>query len=100
MWSGFGLRDLSLFSSKTLKSLLDDYKHFPGLGVHWIFMGPSGHEVRPREGGVLRHYRQCSPKANRHVKTIVNTFYVDKITGHPHNFFYRCAAVLGLHSHQ
>jgi hypothetical protein len=76
---------------KTLKSLLDDYKHFSGLGVHWVFMGPSGRKKRPREGGVLRHYRQCSGGANAHVKTIVNSFFVDRITGHPHNFFYRCA---------
>lgn len=64
---------------------------FPGLGVHWVVFGPSERARRPREGGVLRHYTQCRPEAATHIKTIVNTFFVERTTVHPHNFEYRCA---------
>jgi hypothetical protein len=56
-------------------------------------MGPSGPEVRPEEGGALRHYRQCNPRPNRHVKTIINTYFVVGTTAHPHNFVTRCATI-------
>jgi hypothetical protein len=75
----------------SLKSLLNDYKYFAGLGVHWILVGPSGHKVRPFEGGALRHYKRCSKTPHIEFKLIANGFYVEKACPkHPHNFYYRC----------
>jgi hypothetical protein len=66
--------------------MLNEYKDFAGLGVHWIMVGPSGRKTRPTEGGVLRHYKQCNKEPNYHVKTIINAFFVAGTTAHPHNF--------------
>ena len=74
----------------TLKKLLNDFKMFPGLAVHWVVFGPNNRKRRPSQGGVLRHYTRCRPEAATHVKTIVNTFFVERTTIHPHNFEYRC----------
>ena len=78
--------------TQTLASFLDEYKHFPGLGVHWVMFGPGGHTTRPEGGGVLRHYSRCEQKPHGHIKMIVNTFYVARnAEEHPHNFEFRCA---------
>jgi hypothetical protein len=74
-----------------LKELLDEFKFFPGLAVHWVFVGPSGHDARPAAGGVLRGYGRCACAADVTVKTIVNSFYAANIARHPHNIEFRCA---------
>lgn len=76
-----------------LKDLLDEFKHTCGLGVPWIKVGPSGREERPASGGVLPYYGQCQPSPERFIKSVVNAFYVDDVTMHPHNFECRCARV-------
>jgi hypothetical protein len=75
----------------SLKSFLDKYRHFAGLSVNWVLVGPSGREVRPRRGGVLAAYTMCIPMPDRHVKTIANTYYLEGTSVHPHNFHFRCA---------
>lgn len=75
--------------TETLAEVLDEYKQFPGLGVHWVMFGPSDRRTRPKGGGVLRHYTRCMKKPHLHVKMIVNTFYVAHIAAHPHNFEFR-----------
>lgn len=42
-------------SSQSLKHVLNDYKLFPGIGVHWVQFGSGGHRQRPAEGGMMRH---------------------------------------------
>lgn len=74
-----------------LKPFLDRYKLKSGLCIHWIMVGPSGHETRPPEGGVLRAYQKCNPVPHPAIKTIVNTWFLSGVTPHPHNFRYRCA---------
>lgn len=74
-----------------LKELLDGYKFFPGLVVHWVFVGPSGHDTRPPSGGVLRSYDHCTGAPDEVFKTIVNSFYVSNIARHTHGFEFRCA---------
>ena len=77
-------------NSPDLKGFLDQYKHSAALAVHWVKVGPSDRETRVKEGGVLQHYTQCIPQADAHFKSIVNTWYLDGVTLHPHNFRFRC----------
>ena len=73
-----------------LPDFLDEYKSYAGLSVHWIIVGPSGHETRAEAGGVLRHYTHCNSAGSPWIKTIANTFYLTNIAYHPHNFEFRC----------
>ena len=75
----------------TFKEVLDKYKFFPGLGLHWVIMGPSGRETRPDKGGVLEHYKRCNKDPAQTVKMVANTFYIAHVATHPHNFEYWCA---------
>lgn len=67
------------------------YKHEAGLSVHWVWVGPNGHTVRPASGGVLPFYTLCAASADKHVKTIANTFFIEGLDVHPHNFRFRFA---------
>jgi hypothetical protein len=73
--------------------VLDEFKFFPGLAVHWVVVGPSDRKTRPAEGGVLRHYKKCATKINTQFKMIANTFYVSHVAVHPHNFEFWCDSV-------
>jgi hypothetical protein len=75
----------------TLQEMLDDYKEYAGLSVHWVIVGPSNRLTRPESGGVLKHYTECSGKGRHIVKTIANTYFLENISTHPHNFQFRCA---------
>lgn len=75
-----------------MKAVLDEFRMFPGLSVHWILFGPSGRADRPATGGVLRHYTRCRKSSNLNVKTIANSFFVANIGTHPHGVKYRCDA--------
>ena len=74
-----------------LPDFLDEYKQYAGLSVHWVVVGPSGQDVRPVAGGVLRNYDHCSGRGSPWIKTIANTFFLTNIAYHPHNFEFRCA---------
>lgn len=73
-----------------LPTFMDSYKKYAALSVHWIWVGPDGHATRPETGGVLPYYTMCSEEADRHIKTIVNTYFLDGVEIHPHNFHYMC----------
>ena len=70
--------------------MLDDYRLFAGLVVHWVLVGPSHRETRPEHGGVLRHYTRCGKVAQSTVKTITNTYFLESVDLHPHNFKFVC----------
>lgn len=74
---------------KSLKRLLDEFRFFPGLAVHWVTVGPGGRDTRPDAGGVLRHYTRCNPTANANIKIIANTYFIDRAVEHPHNVAFR-----------
>lgn len=80
--------------NKTLKGMLDEYKAFPGLALHWIFLGSSGRETRPQAGGVLRHYTHCNTQPHIMIKLIANAYYVRNFVGHPHNPLFWCEHIL------
>lgn len=90
----FGYKDMQACCRrfKSLPQLLDVYKQSPGLVMHWLLVGPSGHHKRPRNAGVLRSYTHCRRHATSLVKSIVNTYFVVNIVGNPHAFEYRCAS--------
>lgn len=75
----------------TLKEILDEFKFYPALLVHWILVGPSNRKTRPERGGVLQHYQRCMKQPRPVVKAIANSFYTESVTWHPHNMVYRCA---------
>eukprot|EP00892_Ulva_mutabilis_P011734 jgi/Ulvmu1/8933/UM005_0024.1 len=72
-----------------IKDFMDAYKHEAGLSVHWVWVGPNGRTARPASGGVLPYYTLCAASADKHVKTIANTFYLSGLDVHPHNFRFR-----------
>eukprot|EP00892_Ulva_mutabilis_P000848 jgi/Ulvmu1/10764/UM068_0054.1 len=72
-----------------LPKFLEEYKAYAGLSVHWVIVGPSGHEMRAAAGGVLRHYTHCNAGGSPWIKTIANTYFLTNIAYHPHNFEYR-----------
>jgi hypothetical protein len=76
-----------------IRSFMDAYKTEPALAVHWIFVGPNGRRYRPVSGGVLPYYTRCADQPDIHVKTIVNTFYLESLAVHPHNFHYLYASL-------
>lgn len=83
----------------SLRDFLDDYKHEAALAVHWIWVGPNGRATRPETGGVLPYYVLCGQEADAHVKAIVNSFYLEGVAVHPHNFHYQCEpTATGLHA--
>lgn len=89
-WMGFFDMDEFLYiNGADLATFMDSYKTYPALSVHWIWVGPDGHAARPATGGVLPYYTLCSAEADRHVKTIVNTYFLEGLEIHPHNFHYR-----------
>lgn len=73
-----------------LKTFLDGYKQHGGVATHWVWVGPNGRATRPMSGGVLPYYGLCADHAESTIKTIVNTFFVESVAVHPHNFHYRC----------
>lgn len=81
--------DVSAGNEPKLKTFLDRYKLEPGLSVNWIKVGPGGLARRPREGGVLKFYKHCVPVPDMHVKTIANTWFLEGVALHPHNFIFR-----------
>jgi hypothetical protein len=75
--------------NETLKELLEDYREFAGLSVHWVVVGSDGRETRPTTGGVLQSYSQCAGQGRHIVKTIANTYFLRNVATHPHNFEFR-----------
>lgn len=81
------LRDPNISS---MPQLLKEFEGYGGLAINWVQFGSSGHVHRPH-GSTLASYWKCIPKhhpENLHVKSIVNTKYVERATGDPHHFTY------------
>lgn len=78
--------------NETLGELLQDFKEYAGLSVHWVIVGSSGRETRPAAGGVLQSYGTCAGEGRHVVKTIANTRFLENVATHPHNFEFRYAA--------
>jgi hypothetical protein len=78
-------------SVDSLKELLNDYKLHAGLSISWVMFGPSGRETRPSKGGVLKDYDKCYLPQLGQFKTIANSYFLEGLTIHPHNFVFRCA---------
>ena len=72
-----------------MKSVLEEFRYIPGIGIHWINMGSNGRLTRPETGGFLRHYTRCNPAPAATVKVIVNTYFVQSAGKNPHSFVYR-----------
>lgn len=58
-----------------LKAVLRDFKGNAGLSMQWIIFGSSGHVQRPRPGGPLAHYHQCTGGLSFQMKCMANMFY-------------------------
>lgn len=82
----------------SLMTLLDDFKLFPGLSVHWVMVGPSGRDERTVDGGVLRHYDRCAGQASQGTKIIANTYFLRRTASHPHNLEFRCVSSQAVHT--
>ncbi len=73
--------------SININEALKEYEceHVGGLGINWRFFGTSGHITKP-DGGVIKNYTHCIPKANEisdHIKSIVHPRkVVSLITAH------------------
>lgn len=91
-WLAFIDDDEFLFSKqKPIKELLKDYEDFGALGVNWFMFGSSGYFTKQKS--VLKSYLQRTSEEfieNVHIKSIVNTDYVDKdfIPLDPHHFHF------------
>ncbi len=72
-WIAFLDDDEFLFPVKggSLPEVLRRYEAFPGVAVHWVMFGSSGHRARP-EGLVISNYRACEGKPQNTFKSIVN----------------------------
>lgn len=78
-----------LRKEETLKDNLDDYKAYAGLSIHWVVVGSGGRMSRPATGGVLQSYDTCAGQGRHMVKTIANTYFLENVALHPHNFVFR-----------
>lgn len=54
---------------RDVRDLLDDYRQYGGLGMHWMMFGASGHISRP-QGGMMENYTGALG-LNPHIKSIV-----------------------------
>jgi Glycosyltransferase family 92 len=81
--------DTFLFSPtrRRVSDVLRDYESFPGVGVHWLSFGNSGHETKP-PGLVIESYLHRAEDAhNRLIKSIVDPTRVNEVLS-PHHCSY------------
>ena len=69
-----------------IRDLLDDYRDYGGLGIHWKIFGSNGHKRRP-ENGVMRNYTQVL-NDDAHIKSIIQPLQAVAPRS-PHHFAYR-----------
>ena len=90
-WVAFLDTDEFLFSPKKKKlgHVLKQYKHYPGIQVHWVLYGTSNvQEVK--KGNMLNELvmrAELLSSGNRHLKSIVQPKYVVRCEN-PHYFYY------------
>jgi hypothetical protein len=91
-WIGFIDTDefIILKEGADLRVFLRDFEGYAGLGMFWFCFGSGGH--LGSQELVLPSYTRRSKDsfdANRHIKTIVNTQFVQFIPCNPHHFHYK-----------
>ncbi|MDR2055240.1 MAG: glycosyltransferase family 92 protein [Desulfovibrio sp.] len=69
-----------------IRDLLDNYRDYGALGVHWKVFGSNGLDRRP-EGGVLDNYTRVV-RDDTHIKSIVRPAVTVGVST-PHSFLYR-----------
>jgi len=74
-----------------LRSFMQPYEQFGGLGVNWLVFGSSGHVTRPAalqiESYLLRSNE--TNEINTHVKSIVQPKYTVSVGRDPHHFLFK-----------
>lgn len=92
-WIAFIDDDEFIFlkKSKDIKEYLKEFENYGGLAINWVMFGSSGHKTK--QESVLKSYFHRLPydnETNRHIKTIVNTQYVNlnEAPKNPHYFNY------------
>ena len=70
----------------SLPQLLQQYKTYGGLGLHYRSFSFSGHVLRP-PGGVLSSYTACIPGSTGYIKSIVQPRFVKRVET-VHNVLY------------
>jgi glycosyl transferase family 92 len=90
-WIAFIDLDEFLFSptGRQVSELLVEYEEFPGVGVHWVVFGMSGHVEKP-PGLVVENYLMRSTRIHRNaaVKSVVDPRRTIRCGGNPHFFVY------------
>ncbi len=71
-WVGFLDADefVVIRDGRSIPEFLAGFRRAPGVSLHWVMFGSSGHRVRPAEP-VITAYQRRAPAPNRHVKTFV-----------------------------
>lgn len=85
-WVAFLPVDEFLFSptGRDLPDVLSDYERWPGVGVHWLNFGNSGHRTRP-PGLVTESYiRRAEDPWIRRVRSIVDPGRVERVVSDIH----------------
>ena len=72
-------------SCDDINDFLDNYRDFPGVGMHWDVFSSNGHLAKP-QGNVIENYRMSLGISNT-IKSIVQPKYVIKPSS-PHHFVY------------
>ncbi len=92
-WIAFIDDDEFIFikSRINIKEYLKEFESYGGLAMNWVMFGSSGHKTK--QESVLKSYLHRIPydnETNRHIKTIVNTQYVNinEAPKNPHYFNY------------
>lgn len=77
--------------TNNLPELMREYEAFGGLGINWLLFGSSGHMHRPAESQVTSFVLHTTPDypPNRHIKSIVQPYYVVRTGLNPHEFVYK-----------
>ncbi|MDR2161244.1 MAG: glycosyltransferase family 92 protein [Desulfovibrio sp.] len=69
-----------------IRDILDNYRKFGGLAVHWKIFGSNGYRKRPK-GNIINNYTTVV-NYNTHIKSIVQTVYIAGVSN-PHSFIYK-----------
>ena len=91
-WMGFIDADefIVIKNKKNLKSFLEKYADYGGIGINSVFFGKNGHEIRPQGGQILNYLARVENHfpENKLVKCIVKPEAV-QFPDSPHGFAYK-----------
>ncbi len=69
-----------------VKDVLDDYKEYAGLGVHWMIFSSNSHIKRPKSPVIYSYIKAI--ELNKHIKSIIQPKHVISPIS-PHHFKYK-----------